>query len=117
MLNGPLLSGEKLIDSSEFKDRLLKQFPDAIGGEMEAAGIYSACQNTNTPWIVLKSICDWADGNKDKSFQAESAYIAFSYLKNVMDSNHAFACLNMSPYFKKKDSPEVNLEAEGSPRI
>ena len=69
---------------------------------MEAAGVYSACNNDNTPWIILKSICDWADGTKEKSFQKESAHIAFSFLNKVLDSSHAFTSLNMSAHKKKR---------------
>ena len=64
---GHLLSGEKLIDNKEFKQELFRQYPVAIGGEMEGVGLYSACEVLNTPWIVIKSICDWADGKKDKT--------------------------------------------------
>jgi nucleoside phosphorylase len=53
VLSGPILTGEKLIDDSEFKNVLFKQFPDAIGGEMEAAGVYAACNAKNIPWIIV----------------------------------------------------------------
>ena len=36
---GMLLSGEKLIDNLEFKKRLTDAYPEAIGGEMEGAGV------------------------------------------------------------------------------
>lgn len=49
---GMLLSSEKLIDDKSFRDRLLKDFPKAIGGEMEGAGLYYACRNHNVQWIV-----------------------------------------------------------------
>ena len=31
---------------------------------MEAAGIYTGAFENNTDWIVVKAICDWADGEK-----------------------------------------------------
>jgi len=61
---GLLLSGDKLIDNKEFRDYLLSLEPEAIGGEMEGAGLYAAAQRNNKDWLVVKAICDWADGNK-----------------------------------------------------
>jgi nucleoside phosphorylase len=59
-----LLSGEALIDNLEFRNGLIDIFPESAGGEMEGAGIYAACCNQNTQWIIVKGICDFADGNK-----------------------------------------------------
>src|SRR5437867_11808255 len=42
---GLIVSGEKLVDSLEFRAQLLEFEPEAIGGEMEGAGLYAACQN------------------------------------------------------------------------
>lgn len=61
---GVLLSGEKLIDNIEFRDRITELVPQAIGGEMEGAGLYTAAVERKVDWIVVKAICDWADGKK-----------------------------------------------------
>ena len=63
---GTLLSGGKLIDNSAYRNSLLKQWPDAIGGEMEAIGIASAAEFSpeKREWTIVKGICDWADGHK-----------------------------------------------------
>ncbi|ABV38262.1 Nucleoside phosphorylase-like protein [Shewanella sediminis HAW-EB3] len=111
VISGPILSGEKLIDNNQFKQKLLSHFPDAIGGEMEAHGVYVACHDKNVPWIIVKTICDWADGHKEKSFQSESAYIAFSFIHRALESKFAFSNLKILPFKKKRDSPEVNLDA------
>lgn len=39
---GQILSGEKLVDNIDFKNKLLEQYPQVIGGEMEGAGLWSA---------------------------------------------------------------------------
>ena len=109
VISGPILTGEKLIDDSEFKSALFKQFPDAIGGEMEAAGVYAACNDKNIPWVIVKSICDWADGNKDKKFQEESAHIVFSFIHKVFNSPIAFQDIGISPFTINKDSPALDL--------
>lgn len=61
---GPVISGEKLVDHQGFRDGLLRAAPDAIGGEMEGAGLYVAAHTRKVDWILVKAICDWADGFK-----------------------------------------------------
>jgi hypothetical protein len=63
---GLVLSGEKLIDDAEFVQELLSHEPEAIGGEMEGAGLYGACLAAKKDWILVKAVCDWADGKKSK---------------------------------------------------
>jgi len=64
---GPILSGEKLVNNTDFREQLCSLMPEVIGGEMEGAGLYVACQDAKVDWIVVKAICDWADGNKDEN--------------------------------------------------
>ncbi|MEN3332722.1 MAG: hypothetical protein V7641_2087 [Blastocatellia bacterium] len=61
---GLLLSGQKLIDNLDFRNQLLAMAEEAIGGEMEGAGVYVACQQSKVDGILVKAICDWADGKK-----------------------------------------------------
>ena len=63
---GLLLSGEKLNDDDQFVQELLIQEPEAIGGEMEGAGLYVPCLAAKKDWILVKAVCDWADGKKSK---------------------------------------------------
>lgn len=62
---GPVLSGEKLINNRNYRDQLLQFERNAIGGEMEGAALGTAEQRRRVDWILVKAICDWADGNKD----------------------------------------------------
>jgi nucleoside phosphorylase/tetratricopeptide (TPR) repeat protein len=73
---GLVLSGEKLVDNLVFRQELLKFEPEAIGGEMEGAGLYVACQDRHVDWILVKAICDWADGNKAADKDARQATAA-----------------------------------------
>lgn len=61
---GVVLTGEKLVDNLNLRQHLLDLEPDAIGGEMEGTGLYTACQDKKVDWILVKGICDWADGHK-----------------------------------------------------
>lgn len=81
---GPILSEEDLIDNLDHKKSLLEQFPDAIGGEMEGAGVYAAADRQRIEWIIIKGICDWADGNKDKEHQPLAAAAAVSLVHFVL---------------------------------
>ena len=42
---GQVLTGEKLVDNIDFRDQLRYFEAEAIGGEMEGAGLYVACQD------------------------------------------------------------------------
>lgn len=62
---GPILSGEKLMDNAEHLNLLTARFDhEPVGGEMEGAGVYAAASRRGVEWIVVKSISDWADGEK-----------------------------------------------------
>jgi nucleoside phosphorylase len=61
---GLLLSGDKLVDNIDYREKLRSLAPEAIGGEMEGAGVYAAAHRTGKEWILVKAICDYADGRK-----------------------------------------------------
>lgn len=96
----PILSGEVLIDNKAFRDALLKAFPKAKGGEMEAAGVYVAASQEKIDWIVVKAICDFADGNKGKNKKINqniAVRSATSLAKKVFSSQYAFTDLGLIP--------------------
>lgn len=88
---GLLLSGDKVVDDKDFKNTLFECFPRAIGGEMEGRGAYSACRrHTLNEWIVVKSICDWADGTKSvekEQRQKDAAKSVVSLLKHIFSKD------------------------------
>lgn len=71
-----MLSGEKLVNNKTFRDELKSHFLTSRGGEMEGAGVASACVNSRLPWIVMKSICDFGDGDKQHHKHARQACAA-----------------------------------------
>jgi len=73
---GEILSGEKLIDDPDFKDQLQQAYPEAVGGEMEAAGILVAAHTAGGAWIIVKAVCDFADGQKGKDKDANQTLAA-----------------------------------------
>jgi WD40 repeat protein/nucleoside phosphorylase/uncharacterized protein YjbI with pentapeptide repeats len=74
---GQILSGEKLVDNIDYRNSLKKLYgPEAIGGEMEGTGLYVSAQAEKVDWIVVKAICDWADGNKAKDKESRQSLAA-----------------------------------------
>lgn len=59
---GLVLSGEKLVDNTAFMVDLRERFPEAIGGEMEGAGVLAASHRANVNWLVVKAVCDHGPG-------------------------------------------------------
>jgi len=96
-----ILSGEKLVDNLDFRQELEKLFPTAKGGEMEGAGVYSACQDNHTDWILVKSICDFADGkkgNKKEEKQALAIEVALHICLHLFSKKLVFEGLGMKVY-------------------
>lgn len=83
----PLLSGEKLIDDKDERNKLRDHFKESRGGEMEGIGLASACNDASKPWILVKAICDFGDGNKAErkhEKQDNAALSACLALKSVL---------------------------------
>jgi nucleoside phosphorylase len=85
---GAILSGDKLVDDVEFKASLLTQYPNAIGGEMEGAGLWAAAARSGLEWIVAKAVSDWADGRKHDGYQELAAAAASSLAHHVLSDPH-----------------------------
>lgn len=84
---GLILSGEKLVDNVDFRRQLRELEPEALGGEMEGEGLYTACQDRKVDWILVKAISDWADGHKDQNraeHQQLAARNAASFVLHVL---------------------------------
>ena len=81
---GLIVAGEKLINDPAFRDWLLEIEPEAIGGEMEGAGLYVAARDAKVDWILVKAICDWGDGNKNDAAQPLAARNAAQFVLHVL---------------------------------
>ena len=95
---GPMLSGESLIDNQEYRNLLKDTYPTAIGGEMEGAGLYAASNNRKVEWLVVKSVCDYADGNKGKNkdkYQSIAADSAVSFCLHTCSIENIFSELGI----------------------
>lgn len=101
-----ILSGEELIDNIERRDELTGEFPIAKGGEMEGAGLFAACDG-KVDWILVKGICDFADGNKSKNKKLNQSIAidsALSLCNELFNSRHSFDSLGLKSI--QKEAPQ-----------
>ncbi|MEW8410598.1 MAG: methyltransferase [Candidatus Thiodiazotropha sp.] len=80
---GLMMSGEKLVNDPEFVAELLDREPEALGGEMEAAGLYAGALEFSVRWIMMKGICDWGMGKGDK-YQKVAALNSIDFMFHVL---------------------------------
>lgn len=68
---GQLLTGDKLIDNKDFLATLHTEFPEAIGGEMEGAGVQAAAHREGTEWLVAKAVCDYGTNKEQEKISRQ----------------------------------------------
>ena len=91
---GPIISRPDLVDNPTYKKRLNGLRPDALGGEMEGAGIMNAAEKAKVKAIVIKAICDWGDGKKkkDASWKPFSSHAVARYVHHQMKKDNNPLC-------------------------
>ncbi|XP_019854006.1 PREDICTED: uncharacterized protein LOC109583202 [Amphimedon queenslandica] len=82
---GSLASEFTLFRSKEAKEEKLKYVQRALGGEMEAKGIYKAAERGEFEWIVIKAIVDWGTEEKDKKWQPFGAVSCARFVLQCLD--------------------------------
>ena len=107
---GVVLTGEKLADNVDFRNQLQSFEPEAIGGEMEGAGLYVACQDRKVDWILVKAICDWADGHKAQDKDARQQTAAQNAATFVLEALQ-FAPIDSQKGRGKSVKATLNLES------
>lgn len=80
---GPLVSESVLVNSVAYRASLRQRFPEAIGGEMEAAGVYPFAMRANVEWGVVKAICDFGAQKTDEHHR-RAAENAASFLTHMV---------------------------------
>ena len=54
---------------------------------MEGYGLAYACESARQPrpdWLLIKSICDFADAGKDNKFQLQAATVSMRYCQELL---------------------------------
>nr|WP_161556646.1 hypothetical protein [Micromonospora acroterricola] len=85
---GAVLSLNTLLNDPEERARLQRQDEEAIGGEMELAGLYAAAARTKTDWLLVKGISDWGR-DKTSGPQAPAARNAADFVVRLLRLGNA----------------------------
>ncbi|CAB4003128.1 5 -methylthioadenosine S-adenosylhomocysteine nucleosidase-like isoform X16 [Paramuricea clavata] len=95
-----MLSGSELVNNRQRRDELGECFRDALGLEMEGAGLYAAAHDLGTEWAVIKAVSDLADGSKEMTndWQRFSSVMAASVVYNMFKYT---AVLKDWPHYNK----------------
>jgi nucleoside phosphorylase len=80
---GLILTANTLVNAARLIDLLRSAEPDAIGGEMEGAGVYIVGAARKVDWIVVKGISDWGVQKEDGG-QVLAARNAAEFLLHVV---------------------------------
>ena len=101
MRTGLLLSGDDLVDNKEFKNQLLNNFAkEAIGIEMEGAGLYHKYRDHSYEILIVKAVCDFGDGKKNKDYQPTAALLAVECLQHYLSRENLPK--DLSDYYRKR---------------
>ena len=91
---GPVASGAAVIANENITDEIKLQSRKLIGIEMEAYGLVYAAKHATRPKpepLVIKSVCDFADKDKNDGFQEYAAYTSanflYEYAKRYIEHN------------------------------
>lgn len=80
---GEMLSWNKKVNSTLVVDRLRKEYPRALGGDMEGAGFHSAARRGDVHWILVKSICDFGH-DTTREHQPAAAATAAAFIMHAI---------------------------------
>lgn len=87
--DGLIVTGDSFIASKKQKDAIAKNFPDAVGVEMEGAAFAQVAYHFDTPLVALRAISDNGDESADEDFDSfvkeagqKAATVITSYLEN-----------------------------------
>lgn len=84
---GVVASGDQFVSTSKQRKEILKNFPEALCVEMEGAAIGQVCLQNGTPFCIIRSISDTADGNSGtdfRTFSEEASKISASWLIKML---------------------------------
>ena len=86
---GLMMSGSVLVNHPDFVAALKRMEPEALGAEMEGAGLFAACMRKKVDWILVKSISDWGF-KKDDSAHELAARNSIRFVYEVINAGGLF---------------------------
>lgn len=83
-LNGAIVSLEALITENQYRDKIINQYPSILGGEMEGFGYIPSLESRGIPWLIIKTISDFADNQYGRDIQKESAINSAKHIPKLI---------------------------------
>ena len=88
LVPGIILSGPYLIDDEDYRNLLLTYFAkEAKGIEMEGCSLFAAAKGARVQTIVIKAVCDFGNGRKNKAYQPTAAMLAADCVMYVLNDS------------------------------
>lgn len=87
---GPLASGSAVLEDPTITSNIKAQHRKLLGVEMEAYGVFAAAHDAPHPQpkvIVLKSVCDFANSDKNDDYQAYAAYTSAQTFRLLVEDH------------------------------
>jgi nucleoside phosphorylase/CheY-like chemotaxis protein len=84
----PMACGSQVIAHSELMDKILQDNRKMLALEMESYGFLLACESIETPAFVAKSICDFADSEKNDEAHQYASYTSASFIFKFISENY-----------------------------
>lgn len=115
---GPIATGKTVREDPGLFDRLKRHVRKTLGAEMEAAAIGAVAQTLGRRSIIVKSVSDHADHEKDDAYRAfacrASAEFLLAFLRRHMSPDGEGA---KSPGTEPEDSPSGSTRYEFLDRV
>jgi nucleoside phosphorylase len=79
---GPIASGAVVLEDPKVVQEIISQHRETIGIEMEAYGVMAATSiaSSNSKAIIIKSVCDFADPEKNDDWQEYACYTSAQFV-------------------------------------
>lgn len=84
-INGAIVSLETLIADDEYRNLITNQFPTILGGEMEGFGFIPTLDSKEIPWLIIKTISDFANNQFNRETQKECAKSSARLIPKLID--------------------------------
>lgn len=85
---GPLASGSSVLADPDVVDQIKRSHRELIGVDMEVYGVYAAAKIASRPRpssFAIKSVCDFANPEKNDDFQAYAAYTSARCIREMLE--------------------------------
>lgn len=86
---GPVASGAAVIEDPSIVEMIKTQHRETIGVEMEAYGLALAVKNSEKDppkFLIVKSVCDFADIDKNDNFQTYAAHTSARFVFKLLEN-------------------------------